>query len=42
MVLEVQIPDFLKDTAGEWWVRPLTHSSSDNKKSFTRVIPLKA
>jgi len=36
----VQIPDFLKDTAGEWWVRPLTSSSSGNKKGFTRVIPL--
>jgi len=20
----VQIPDFFKDTAGEWWVKPLT------------------
>jgi hypothetical protein len=36
----IQIPDFLKDTAGEWWVRPLTPSSSGNKKGFTRVIPL--
>jgi hypothetical protein len=35
-----EIPDFLEDTAGEWRVRPLTPSSSGNKKSFTWVIPL--